>query len=58
MPRIPLTEAEDLRADHAATFCASCTASADEGSKYCHHCRTYWEDVDAGIFDLPHSEED
>lgn len=50
MPRIPITDAADLMEDHSGTFCESCGASAEEGSRYCHTCGSYWKDVDDGLF--------
>lgn len=31
--------------------CATCYSPALEGDKYCQHCRWYWDDVNAGLFD-------
>ena len=33
--------------------CETCDAPADEGSRYCLHCRLYWDDVSNGLFDWP-----
>lgn len=32
--------------------CDSCSQPAEIDDKYCRHCRMYWDDVDAGIFDF------
>ncbi len=34
----------------SAWQCHSCSAPSEEDSRYCRHCRMYWEDVDNGLF--------
>ena len=58
MPRIDvraaLLEAEDV----AGAICKSCSNATIEGSQYCRYCKMYWEDVDAGIFNIWDEEEE
>ena len=30
--------------------CTTCSAPAQENSRYCFHCELYWEDVKNGLF--------
>lgn len=31
--------------------CVTCSGPAEEDSKYCRHCSSYWGDVSDGMFD-------
>lgn len=50
MPKLSITKALD-EVEASAWQCKTCTAPAEEDSRYCHHCRAYWNDVANGLFD-------
>jgi hypothetical protein len=53
MPKISLSTADLEMQEKNAVFCRSCSATADEGENYCIHCKSYWADCDAGLWDDP-----
>lgn len=46
-----LHDATLIADEDAALWCRSCTSTAEEGSSYCAHCASYWQDIDNGLFD-------
>ena len=52
MGKIRLSDALLEKADADGTFCQSCGDAALGDGPYCQPCGSYWQDVDAGLFDL------
>lgn len=51
-----MSKAKDLRdaldeVDESEWQCRTCDSPSDGDDNYCRHCRMYWEDVSAGLFD-------
>lgn len=50
MPRLDIREAALLAEEDQAMWCKSCSNISEEGSEFCWVCKSYWDDVDAGLF--------
>jgi len=51
--RLHVSEAWEQALEDRALTCKTCDAPSEEGGTHCMPCRTYWEDVLAGVFDEP-----
>jgi hypothetical protein len=45
-----LRQAETERVE-SAWQCDTCPAPREEDSRYCRHCRMYWNDLENGLFE-------
>jgi hypothetical protein len=51
--KLSVREAEAEAADVHSWNCESCDTMVEDGQRYCLPCKTYWDDVADGLFELP-----
>jgi hypothetical protein len=44
-------EAEAEAAEVRSWFCETCDTMTEDGEKHCLSCKSYWADVESGLFD-------